>query len=78
MIIMKVFITHLDQNLMIKMINIKQKTKKNNIDRKPPNVFDYFKSLSQETKDLIDEIKDADDDTDNKKLLFIGSNKTKI
>ena len=78
MIIMKVFITHLDQNLMIKMINIKQKTKKNNIDRKPRNVFDYFKSLSQETKDLIDEIKDADDDTDNKKLLFIGSNKTKI
>ena len=41
-------------------------------------MFDYFKSLSQETKDLIDEIKDADDDTDNKKLLFIGSNKTKI
>ena len=52
---MKVFTTHLDQNLMIKMINIK-KQQSNNIDAKPPNVFDYLKSLSQKTKDLMDEI----------------------
>ena len=57
---------------MIKMINIK------NIDTKPPNVFNYFKSLSQSAKDLMDEIEDANDDIDYDKLLFIGSNKKKI
>ena len=57
---------------MIKMINIK------NIDTKPPNVFNYFKSLSQNAKDLMDEIEDANDDIDYDKLLFIGSNKKKI
>ena len=54
----------------------KDKKKKNNIDTKPLNVFDYLKSLSQKTKDLMDEIKDADD-IDNNKLLFIGNNKEK-
>ena len=53
--VIKVFTTHLDQNLMIKMINIKKK-KINNIDSKPPNVFNYLKSLSQKTANLMDEI----------------------
>ena len=50
----------------------------NNIDTKPPNVFDYLKSLIQEAKDLMDEIEDAYDDIDNNKLLFIGSSKEKF
>ena len=62
--------------------NNKDKDKKNqqnnNVDTKPSNVFDYLKSLSQKAKDLMDEIKDADDDIDNNKLLFIGSNKEKF
>ena len=62
--IMKVFTRHLDQNLMIKMIN----QQNNNIDTKPPNIYDYLKSLSQEAKDLINEIEDADDDIDGGKL----------
>ena len=76
MVIMKVFTTHLDQNLMIKRINIKKKKKNNNnIDTKPLNVFDYLKSSSQEAKDLVDEIEDPDNDIDINKLAFIGSNK---
>ena len=71
MIIMKVFTTHLDQNLMIKMTNIK---KTNNVDTKPPNVFNHLKSLSQKAENVMYEIKDADDDIDDGKLLFIGSN----
>ena len=63
---------------MIKMINIKKTQQNNNIDTEPPNVFNYLKSLSQKAKDLMDEIKDADDDIDNNKLLFIGSNKEKF
>ena len=39
------------------------------------NVFDQLKSLSQEAKDLMDEIKDAGDDIDKYKLVFIGSNR---
>ena len=50
----------------------------NNIDTKPPNVFDYLKSLIQEAKDLMDEIDNVDDDTDNNKLLFIDSSKEKF
>ena len=50
----------------------------NNIDSKPPNVFNYLKSLSQEAKDLMDEIEDADDNIDDGKLLFIGSNKKNL
>ena len=67
--IMKVFTTHLDWNLMIKMINVK---------KTPPNAFNYLKSLRQEAKDLMDEIEDANNDTDNNKFLFIGSNKEKF
>ena len=61
------------------MINIKKKQKQNNnIDTKPPNVFDYLKSLSQEAKYLIDEIEDANDDINDGRLLFIGSNRKKF
>ena len=49
-----------------------KKQQTNNIDTKPPNVFNYLKSLSQQANDLIDEIKD-DDDIDNSELLFIAS-----
>ena len=62
---------------MIKMINIKKK-QNNNIDTKPTNTFNYLKSLSQNAKDLMNEIEDADDDIDDGKLLFIGSNKEKF
>ena len=47
----------------------------NNIDTKPAKVFNYLKSLSQKAKDLMDEIENGDDDIDDYKLLFIGSNK---
>ena len=77
--IIKVFTTHLGQNLIVKMIKIKIKTKQNsNIDTKPPNIFHYLKSPSQEAKDLIDEIEEADNDIDDYKLFFIGSNKEKF
>ena len=48
------------------------------MDSKPLNVFDYLKSLSQEAKDLMDEIEEANDDIDDGKLLFICSNKEKF
>ena len=54
------------------------KIKKLIIDTKPANVFNYLKSLTPEANDLMNEIKDADDDIDNGKLLFIGSNKEKF
>ena len=78
--IIKVFTTHLDQNLTVKMIKIKiKKTQQNNyIDAKPPNAFDYLKSLCQEAKDLIDEIKDADIDIGKYNLVSIGSNREKF
>ena len=47
----------------------------NNIDTKPAKVFNYLKGLSQKAKDLMDEIENGDDDIDDYKLLFIGSNK---
>ena len=53
------------------MIKIK-KQQTNNIDTKPPNVFNYLKSLSPEAKDLMDEIEDDDDDIDINKVAFIG------
>ena len=59
------------------MIKIK-KQQTNNIDAKPPNVFNYLKSLSQEANDLMDEIEEVNIDIDIHKLLFIGSNKEKI
>ena len=65
---MKVFTTNQDQNFMINLINIK----------KPPNVSDYLKSLSQSVKDLMNEIEDENDDIDDGKLLFIGSNKERF
>ena len=72
--IMKVFTTHLNQNLMMRMISNKIKNQQNNnIDTKPPNVFNYLKSLSPEAKDLMDGIKDDDDHIGINKLAFIGS-----
>ena len=57
----------------------KMKQQNNNIETKPPNVFNFFKkSLSQKAKDLMDKIEDANDDIVNDKLLFIGSNKDKF
>ena len=48
----KVFTTHLDHNLIVNMIKTRiKKQQNNNIDTKPPNVFDYLKRLSQEAKD---------------------------
>ena len=44
----------------------------------PLSVSNYLKSLSQEAKDLMDEIDDANDDTYYNKLLFTGSNKEKF
>ena len=58
------------------MIKIRiKKQQNNNIDTKPPNVFDYLKSLSQDAKILMDEIEEADDAFDKYKLGFIGSNR---
>ena len=64
---MKVFTTYLDQNMMI---NIK-KNNNNNIDTKPPNVFNYLKSLTQKAKDLIDEREDANDDIDDGSFFLL-------
>ena len=58
-------------------IRIKKQENKD-VGLNPLNVFDYLKSLSQEAKDLMDEIEDADDDIDGGQLLFIGSNKEKF
>ena len=61
------------------MIKIRTKKQSNiNIDLKLPNVFNWLKTLSQEAKDVIDIMEDADDDIDNNKLPFIGSNKEKL
>ena len=38
----------------------------------------YFKSLSQVAKDLMDEIEDANSDIDYNKLFYIDSNKEKF
>ena len=51
-----------------------KKQQTNNIDTKPPNIVNYLKSLSQEAKNLMNEIEDADEDIDIHKLTFIGSN----
>ena len=55
-----------------------KKQQTNNIDTKPSNVFNYLKSLSQEANDLMDEIEEVNNDIDEHKLLFIGSNKEKF
>ena len=54
-----------------------KKQQTNNIDTKPPNSFDYLKSLSQEAIELMDEIED-DDDFDIYKFAFIDSNREKF
>ena len=77
MMIMEVFTTHLNQNLMIIMINIKKNQQNNNIDSKLLNFSNYLKSLSPEAQDLMDKIEDADDDIDDDKLPSIDSNKKK-
>ena len=75
----KVFTTHLDHNLIVNMIKTRIKKQQNNsIDTKPLNVFDYLKSLSQEAKDLMDEIEDVNKDINIYKLIFIGSNRGKL
>ena len=55
-----------------------KKRNNNNIDTKPLNVFDYLKRLSQEVEDLMDKIKDADNDINIYKLAFIRSNREKL
>ena len=57
---------------------LKKQQQNNNINTKSPNLFNYLKSLSQEAKDLIDEIEDANDNIDDGQLLFIGNNKEKF
>ena len=44
----------------------------------PLSVSNYLRSLSQEAKDLMNEIDDANDDIYYNKLLFIGGNKDKF
>ena len=51
-------------------MRIKKQQQNNSIHSKPPNVYDYLKNLSQEAKDMVDEIEEAKDDIDNNKLLF--------
>ena len=58
-------------------IRIKKQQNKD-IGLKPLNVFDYLKSLSQEAKDLMDEIEDVNKDINIYKLIFIGSNRGKL
>ena len=55
-----------------------KKQQTNNIDTKPPNVFNYLKSVSPKAKDLMDEIEDDDDDIDIIKLAFVGSDREKF
>ena len=55
-----------------------KKQQTNNIDTKPPNVFNYLKSLSQEANNLMNGIEEANDDIDIYKVVFIGSNKKKF
>ena len=55
-----------------------KKQQTNNIDAKPPNVFNYLKSLSQEANDLMDKIEEVNHDIDICKLLFIGNKREKF
>ena len=57
---------------------MKRLKRQQNIGSLPLLFSNYLKSLSQEAKDLMDEIEDADNDIDYNKLLFIGSNKEKF
>ena len=49
-----------------------------NIGSLPLLFSNYLKSLSQEAKDLMDEIEYVNNDIDYYKLIFIGSNKEKF
>ena len=60
------------------MINIKKTQQTNNIDTKPQNAFDYLKSFCQQAKDMMDEVKDANDDINIHMLAFVGSDGKKI
>ena len=60
------------------MMKIKIEKQNKDIGLKTLNNFTYSKSLSQEAKDLIDEIEDVDKDIDIYKLVFIGINKKNI
>ena len=46
--------------------------------KKPPDIFNYLKSLSPEASDLMDKIEEDDDDIDINKLAFIGSDREKF
>ena len=70
---MKVFTTHLDQNLMTKMISIENNRKQQNR-HKATKCLNCLKSLGKVAKDLMEEIEDADNDIDIHQLVFIGSN----
>ena len=76
---MKLFTKHLDYNLIVKMMKTKIKKQQNkDIGSKPPNVFHYLKGISQEAKDLMIGLEDAEDDLDKEKLIFVGSNGEKF
>ena len=45
-------------------MKMKKNNDNNSIDTKLSNVFNYLKSLSQEARDLMDEIEDVDHDID--------------
>ena len=69
------------ENAQKKLIKNDDKDKKqqtNNIDTKPSNIFNYLKSLRQETEDLMYEIEEENDDIDIYKLDFIGSDREKF
>ena len=56
----------------------KKNQQTNNIDTKPQNGFDYLKSLCQEAKDMMDEVKNANDDISIHMLAFVGSDGKKF
>ena len=57
---------------------MKRLKKQQNLGSIPLIVWNYLKSLSQEAKDLIDGIEDANNDIDYNKLFFIGIKKEKF
>ena len=57
---------------------MKKPKKQQNICSIPLIISNYLKSLSEEAKDLMDEIEGANDDIDYNKLLFIRSSKEKF
>ena len=57
---------------------MKRLKRQQNIGSLPLLFSNYLKSLSQEAKDLMDEIEDVNNDIDYNKIIFIGSNKEKF